>query len=123
MTITFETDNDVIVYALENIVSFAQENQHLFIANCVWWIAAVTGFDQGVIIHIENLQAGRITERSISSTPRDIARGVSPQKQSTDYIPDPLRSTRKGRVTLLPQSKSQLKRAQRAKRRQETNQK
>jgi hypothetical protein len=30
------------VYALEKIISFARENQCLFIANCVWWMAGIT---------------------------------------------------------------------------------
>jgi hypothetical protein len=45
MTITFENDSDVIVYALEKIVSFARENQYIFMANCAWWTAGVIGVD------------------------------------------------------------------------------
>jgi len=56
MTITFETDSDVIVYALEKVVSFARENQYLFVANCAWWIAGIIRLEQGSIIHIDNLR-------------------------------------------------------------------
>jgi hypothetical protein len=116
MTRTFENDSEVIVYALEMIVSFSQENQYLFVANCAWWIAGVIGLDNRLTSYIDNLESKRaITDnRAISETPRDIARGVSPEKQSSDYIPDPLRRTRKGRINPLPQSKCQLKRARKA---------
>jgi hypothetical protein len=116
MTITFENDSDVIVYALEKIVAFARENQYLFVANCVWWISGVIGLDKGLINHSDNLEARKtvIQERAISAIPRDIARGVSPERQSSDYISDPLRRTRKGRINPTPQSKRQLKRARKA---------
>ena len=69
MTITFDNDSDVIVYALEKIVSFARENQYLFVANCAWWIARVIGLDNRLTIHIDNL-ASRIPNEllEISST-------------------------------------------------------
>jgi hypothetical protein len=59
MTITFETDSDVIVYALEKIVSFAKENQYLFVANCAWWIAGIIGLDSGLTTFIDNLEIRR----------------------------------------------------------------
>jgi hypothetical protein len=113
MTITFENDSDVIVYALEKIVSFARENQYLFVANCVWWIAGIIGLDSGLTIFIDRLESQKrdCQPREISTTPRDIARRVSPGKQSVSYIPDPLGRIRKGRVNPLPQSKRQLKKA------------
>jgi hypothetical protein len=116
MTITFETNSDVIVYALEKIISFAQDNQYLLVANCAWWIAGVVGLDKGLITHIDNLEARKriVNPRAISGTPRDIATEVSPDLQSSDYIPDPLRRTRKGRVNPLPQTKRQLRKARQA---------
>ena len=116
MTITFENDSDVIVYALEKIVSFARENQYLFVANCAWWIAGIIGLDSGLTIFIDRLESQKqaYQPREISTIPRDIARGVSTEKQSDNYIPDPLRRTRKGRVNPLPQSKRQLKEARKA---------
>jgi hypothetical protein len=86
MTITFETNSDVIVYALEKIIAFAKENKYLFVANCAWWLAAVTGLDNGLINYIDNLyersqiehqNSQGISFREISSTPRDIARSSS----------------------------------------------
>jgi hypothetical protein len=82
MTITFECDSDVFIYALEKIVSFARENTDLFVANCVWWTAAVIGLDTELIIYIDNVEAReRISNyQTVSETPGDIARGVSPEK-------------------------------------------
>jgi hypothetical protein len=54
MTLTFECDKDVIVYALEKIIVFAKENQYLFVANCVWWIAGVIGLDSSLTTFIDN---------------------------------------------------------------------
>jgi hypothetical protein len=147
MTITFETDSEVIVYALEKIISFAQGNQYLFVANCAWWIAGVIGLDSELVTFIDNLEIRRSTyqSREISNIPRDISRLESidpeqikleetiiqrrnPSKASRvartkladpDYIPDPLRRTRKGKISPIPISKRQLKKARQAKRREE----
>jgi len=56
MTITFENDNDVIVYALEKIIAYARKNQQIFVAQCVWWLASVISLKQGLIVHIDNLR-------------------------------------------------------------------
>ena len=56
MTITFENDNDVIVYALEKIISYARKTQQIFVAQCVWWLASIIGLEQGLIVHIDNLR-------------------------------------------------------------------
>jgi hypothetical protein len=79
MTITFENDSDVIVYALEKIISFARKTNHLFVANCVWWIAGLIGLDSGLINYIDNLGERKrvqsiLSERRISSTPKDLTR-------------------------------------------------
>jgi hypothetical protein len=47
-------------------------------------------------------------ERAVSSTPRDIARGVSPGKPVQNYNSDPLRRTRKGRIDPLPRNRKRL---------------
>jgi hypothetical protein len=65
MPITFENDNDVIIYALEKIISHARRIQHIFVAQCVWWLASVIGLEVGLIIHINQLhdqEAKRIPE-------------------------------------------------------------
>jgi len=97
MTITFENDNDVIVYALEKVISFARNTQQIFVAQCVWWLASIIGLEQGLVKHIDNLESrsyilpqepapvlqkeisttsikeaiGKLS-REISATPRDI---------------------------------------------------
>jgi hypothetical protein len=123
MTITFEKDADVIVYAFEKIIAFAREHQYLFVANCVWRIAVVLGLEPGLICFIDNLESRKaiIDYREISEVPRDIARRVSPQELISDYIPDPLRRTRKGRINPLPRSKRSLKNARKDKRREEAS--
>jgi hypothetical protein len=116
MPITFENDNDVIVYALEKIVSFARENQYLFVANCAWWIAGILGLDSGLINFIDILETRKRVgqSREISTVPRDIARAVSVEDKSSSYVPDPLRRTRKGRINPIPQTRRQLKKARQA---------
>jgi hypothetical protein len=57
MTITFENENDVIVYALEKVISFAKRTQQVFVARCVWWLASIIGLEQGLIIYIDNLRS------------------------------------------------------------------
>jgi hypothetical protein len=83
MTVIFKNNSDVIVYALEKIVSFARENQYLFVANCVWWIAGIIGLDSGLTIHIDNLELRRqLGPREVSTVSRDIARSVSADSES-----------------------------------------
>jgi len=120
MPITFENDYDIIVYALEKIISFARNIQYLFVGNCVWWIAGIIGLDDDLRIHIDNLTLWERTIRGVSSTPQDIARNIGLDldnqalSSTGNYVSDPLRRTRKGRVNPLPQSKKQLKKARQA---------
>jgi len=87
MAITFENDNEIIIYALEKIIAFSCINQYFFVASCVWWIASVTGLDEGLRIHIDTLiEQHNITQRGVSSTPRDIARSVSINRDDTDQV-------------------------------------
>jgi len=64
MTITFESDQDVIVYALEKVISYARDNQYSFLAQSVWWISSIIGLQQGLINHIDILKARTEVERS-----------------------------------------------------------
>jgi len=57
MPITFENANDVIVYGVEKIISFARAKQYLRVANRVCWLAGVIGLDHELIIHIDYLRA------------------------------------------------------------------
>jgi len=56
MTITFENENDVIVYALEKIIRYARKNQYIIVAQSGWWIASVIGLTDGLVTHIDNLR-------------------------------------------------------------------
>jgi len=56
MTLTFESDNDVIVYVLETIISYARKNRYIFVAQSIWWIASDTGLTEGLVSHIDNLR-------------------------------------------------------------------
>jgi hypothetical protein len=129
MTITFESDSDVIVYALKKIISFARENQYLFVANCAWWLAGVIGLDSGLFIYIDNLRSRQPktpqekapSQRAVSSIPRDIARKESPEYIPYDCTSNVLRWTRQGRINPLPQTKRQLKKARQAEKRRRAN--
>jgi len=55
MTLTFENDNNLIVYALEKIISYARQHQYIIVAQSVWWLASIIGITQGLAIHINNL--------------------------------------------------------------------
>jgi len=78
MTITFENNDDVIIYALEKSIAYARRTQQIFVAQCVWWLASILGLEQGLIIYIDILQrASReasvgTSGRGVSVTPRDI---------------------------------------------------
>jgi len=107
MTITFESEKDTIVYALEKIILFSGENQYLVVTNCVWWIAGIIRLDEGLTIHIVILEATRkIGVREISTVPRNFQRSLSaePPNLSPDnlnsnewgYVKDPLARTRRG---------------------------
>jgi len=55
MTTTFENDNDIIVYALEKIISFARDNEYIFLAQSVWWISSIISLQQGLVVYIDKL--------------------------------------------------------------------
>jgi len=72
MTITFENDNDIIVYALEKIISYARDNRYIFVAQSVWWIASVIGISEGLAMHIDNLriqfEENQLTSEKVQSS-------------------------------------------------------
>jgi len=57
MTITFENESDIIVYALEKIISHARKNQQILVAQCIWWLASIIGLEQGLVNYIDNIQS------------------------------------------------------------------
>jgi hypothetical protein len=77
MTITFENDNDVIVYALEKIISYARDNQYIFLAQSVWWISSIIGLQEGLVIHIDKL---RIRKDIEVERPRDDIEYIHPSR-------------------------------------------
>jgi hypothetical protein len=74
MPITFENNNDVIVYGLEKVISYARRTQQIFVAQCVWWLASIIGLEQGLIVHIENIQSRN--PREVPTAPRDAQEGL-----------------------------------------------
>jgi hypothetical protein len=56
MTITLENNNNIIIHALEKMIAFARDNNHLFAAQCVWWLASIMGLERELIILTNNLQ-------------------------------------------------------------------
>jgi hypothetical protein len=57
MPITFENDNDVIVYGLDKVISYAKAYQQIIVAQCIWWLASIIKLEQELVIHIDNLHA------------------------------------------------------------------
>jgi len=127
MTITFENESDIIVYALEKIISYARGIQQIFVAQCVWWLASIIGLESGLIVHIDNLRkrepsatlnsGGNIhpdriqqhlSERAISSTPRDLTEDLRLDRvlESAEECISSSRKLRKtqqkGRIVPLP---------------------
>jgi len=98
MTLTFESDNEVIVYALEKVIAYARRTQQIFVAQCVWWLASIIGLEPGLAALIGNLH-DRTTfgkDRStVDSVPKQPAgqRVVSP-------VPRDIREDR--RADLVP---------------------
>jgi hypothetical protein len=56
MTLTFENDNNLIVYSLGQIISYARENQYIFLAQSIWWISSIIGLQQGLVIYLDNVE-------------------------------------------------------------------
>jgi hypothetical protein len=77
MTITFENDNDVIIYALEKIVAYARRTQQVFVAQCVWWLASTIGLENGLITFIDSLPS-RVVVTVVPEKVPSIGRTVSP---------------------------------------------
>jgi hypothetical protein len=86
MTITFKNDNDIIVYALDKIISYARRNQQIFVAQCIWWLASIIGLDQGLISYIDDIQS-RLNVSIVPEGAPDIGRSVSPTPRDTQEDP------------------------------------
>jgi hypothetical protein len=149
MTITFENDNNIIVYALEKIISYARKTLQIFVAQCTWWLTSVISLEQGLIVHIDNLQqrdnpeplrdhSGRVhpdraqqilSQKAISPIPRDLTedRRLDQILESAENCIEESERARntwqRNRVNLLPQTKAQLKKARKIKCLQEAGKK
>jgi len=91
MTITFENENDIIVYALEKIISYARKNQYIFVAQSVWWIASVIGLTDGLVMHIDNLRVRSEAYQAPSAIEQS-----SSEKELASVIQDHLKIDTKG---------------------------
>jgi len=85
MTITFENENDVIVYALAMVIDYARRTQYIIVVQSVWRIASVIGLTDGLATHIDNLHIRSKAyqtpvreieqlplEKKVATTPRDL---------------------------------------------------
>jgi len=134
MTITFENESDVIVYALEKIISYTRRTQQIFVAQCVWWLGLIIGLESGLVVRIDNLWKSKsvgiiqpdsiqqiISERTISSTPRDLTEDLridqvlESAERCISSSERPRNTWQRNRVNSLPQSKNQLKKARKVK--------
>jgi len=86
--ITFENGNVVIVYALEKIISYTRENQYIFLAQSIWWIASIIGLQQGLVIHIDNLESRENVTSDPVSKATLIVRTNHDQKDEEKVHPD-----------------------------------
>jgi len=110
MTITFENDNDIIVYALEKIICYARDNRYLFVAQSVWWLASIIGLSEELAHHIDDLRirfeaSHLIAEENQLSSKKDssdkLLRSCDIETQGSNIHPD--RIPRVGRVSESPE--------------------
>jgi len=104
MPVTFENDNDTIVYTLECIIAHARRTQQIFVAQCVWWLASIIGLEQELVSQIDKLQGVRDTIR-----PQDERDTNKPQDERDTNKPQDERDTNKPqdeRDTNKPQDKN-----------------
>jgi hypothetical protein len=97
MTINFENDKDIIIHALEKIISYARSNQYIFLSQSVWWISSIIGLQQGLVIHVDNIKIREnigISERPIESRKSSIHRDriARIQYSGSDYTDSELDS-------------------------------
>jgi hypothetical protein len=67
MTITFDNDKDVIVYALERVISYARRTQQIFAAQCIWWLASIVGLENELVSYIDKLHRRTVVEDPVRS--------------------------------------------------------
>jgi len=113
MTITFENNHDVIIHAFEKVIFYARKSQYIFVAQCIWWLASITGLEQVLVIHINNL-SGRPEATLQDAIPQVTLEITTNQRARRNLIP--VRDTPKGvgfrcdTVTKEPQEGNNLSR-------------
>jgi len=66
VTVTFENDDQVLVYALEKIISFARHTHYIFLAESIWLISSIIGLHQELVIQIDKLKIwSEVPSRSV----------------------------------------------------------
>ena len=85
MTVSFENDNDVIVYALEKVKSYARRTQQIIVAQSVWWLAGIIGLEEALVNHVDKLH-GRTTVRKEHTTKKvsDPVIQITPEFQDSE---------------------------------------
>lgn len=64
MTIMFDKNKIIIVYALEKVIFYTRDYQYIFLAQSLWWISSVLVFQQGLCIYIDKLKTNQNTGTS-----------------------------------------------------------
>jgi hypothetical protein len=118
MPITFENDNDVIVYAFEKVIFYARNTQQIFVAQCVWWLASIIGLEQGLVNYIDNRQARYeanilpekipVSTESVLAVPREIQEDKS-QDTMLKECEEFLRESVRLRDTVIPKAPKELR--------------
>jgi len=89
MTITFENENDIIVYALEKIICYARNNHYIFVAQSVWWIASIVGLSEVLAMHIDNLRI-RFEASHLILEEDQLSSGKDLPKKSPEHCDTPI---------------------------------
>jgi len=84
MTITFENDNDVIIYALEKVIAYTRKTEQMFVAQCVWWLASIIGLEQGLINYVDNIQSRVYVAVAAEALPNEISGTRANQDTETE---------------------------------------
>ena len=100
MTITFENNNAVIVYALEKIIAHARRTQQIFVANCVWWLGSVNGLERGLIAQIDDL--GKQSVASLAKDRELLAAFATSTQEKRQSSPVALSRQARG-ISIVPQ--------------------
>jgi hypothetical protein len=138
MSIFFTNDNDIFVYAMEKVIAYARDNQHIFVMQWVWWLVSIIRPRQGlVVIDINNLDkhstlilqdsaVSNVQLEQVTSRPSNRKVSVSPRYLDDDPRKEQILDQVKPFVkesewawnqwqcntgTPLPQRSSQLKKA------------